>query len=351
MENAAPSKRRVVGIDVARGALMAWIVVAVHGVFWLELAPRQLASLMLFEMPVVFAITGAAYFLSQRGAPPLSFAAYPRYLLRRGMRILVPYAAYALACAAIVIVFHRQLAVDAGEALSIFRSWLNPIEAGIGHSAWMLRWHLWFIAPFLIVTAALPLITRATMLRGAPLWALGAGAAGLVFLVEQLDFPYSDLFQSAVFYGLWAVFGFVLAAAPSRFHMRDYGLVLALAVTALAALVTLAPAQVTLDMQANKFPPNTVFFVFSCAWMALIMMLVLAFGSRAAVAGEHQKWLQPFVSAGYSIYLWQGLGYSMAVLIGQALHWSALAIWPLAVALSAALGLIASPLERIKLGR
>jgi hypothetical protein len=83
--------------------------------------------------------------------------------------------------------------------------------------------------------------------------------------------------------------------------------------------------------------------------MALILAALrgLKPGVVETLAGA--RWLQPFMRAGYSIYLWQGLGYTAALLIGRALDWSVWAVWPLAAALSVALGLLAAPLERLRL--
>ena len=60
-------------------------------------------------------------------------------------------------------------------------------------------------------------------------------------------------------------------------------------------------------------------------------------------------WLAPFIRSGYSIYLWQGLGYTVASLIGRPNHWNVFAIWIAAIALTVALGMLASPLERLRL--
>ena len=59
--------------------------------------------------------------------------------------------------------------------------------------------------------------------------------------------------------------------------------------------------------------------------------------------------LQPFIKSGYSIYLWQGVGYSLAAYAGGELDANIYVIWIVAIALTIALGLLFSPLERIRL--
>lgn len=350
-----PAKKRAVNLDVARGALMAWIVVVIHGMFWLRLVPQPIASFALFEMPLIFMIAGGAYFLSRGeakgGGGGRSPGAYVDYLLRRCTRILLPYLAYALVCVVIVLVARRD-APSLQDAALVMAAWLNPINGGAGHTMLMLNWHLWFVAPFLIIAALMPLLTPQRITIGAPLWILAAGAAVLVFVIDRFDTSQIGAVQIIVFYAIWTAFGFALAAAPARFSVRDYAFVLALSLGALAALLALFPEQVSLNMQTNKFPPNGVFFLFCCAWVSLILILVKQMKlSAAATVLADQPLLQPFMRAGYSIYLWQGLGYSAAALIGRHFAWQPIVIWPLAVALSVALGSLAAPLERINMNR
>ena len=61
--DSGPVKERAVNLDVARAVLMAWIVIVIHGMFWLRLVPQPIASFALFEMPLIFMIAGGAYFL------------------------------------------------------------------------------------------------------------------------------------------------------------------------------------------------------------------------------------------------------------------------------------------------
>jgi peptidoglycan/LPS O-acetylase OafA/YrhL len=344
---ASAVSQRVVALDVARGALMAWIVIVIHGMFWLGLVERPLASLALFEMPLVFMIAGAAHYHSERRSSP---SGYVRYLTRRSSRILIPYFAYALACAAIMLA-QPPGEFDMAAFVSILTAWLNPVTAGAGHSALMLNWHLWFVPAFLAVAALLPAAGRTAAVARAPLWALAGGAALLVAVADRLDSTSIGAIQMTVFYAVWAVFGVALAAAPARYGTRDYAIVFALALAALALMTLLFPGRISLDMQAHKFPPDAAFFLFSAAWVSLILILSRHVPARFVQAAARSPLLMPFMRAGYSIYLWQGLGYSAALWLGERLEWAPIAIWPLAVALSVTLGWLASPLERIRVGR
>lgn len=335
------------GLDAARGALMAYIVIIIHGTFWLSVIPPGPGSWLLFEMPPVFIITGAAFYLGEmakgRRTP------YPRFLWRRAVRILLPYFAYALACAAIVLVARYQQ--DGASLQTIWGAvwaWINPITRGGGHTMYMLSWHLWFVPPFLLVTALMPFIAPRSVPPWLRPWMLTLVGFAIVLGAHEITFPQNEIVQNAIFYGLWAIFGVLIASAPGRYKSWEYALVLVLALAGIAVAAIAMPGRVSLDMQHNKFPPNAVFFLFCCVWMMFWLIVVRALGSVRIDRLAHLPALRPFMSAGYSIYLWQGLGYSAAAALGRPQHWSPYAIWPLAIAITIVLGLIAAPLERIR---
>lgn len=332
---------------------MAWIVIVIHGVFWLGVLPRGPGSWLLFEMPPIFLITGAAYFLGEGSKPErLKSANYLDFLMRRGVRIYVPYLVYVLIAALLVTVIKWDGSLSLEEAGARLWTWLNPVTRGAGHTWKMLSWHLWFVAPFLIVTALMPLITTKRAPAFVKPWMLAALAGLVVLALGQVTFaaPLDDqLIKNTVFYAFWASFGFMLAAMPKRWSLADYALVLVLATAGMAGAAMLQPASVTLDMQHNKFPPNAVFFLFSCAWMAALLI-----GARLTRETQRERLarsplVKPFMSAGYSIYLWQGVGYSLAAYAGAELGANVYVIWIAAIALTIVLGLMFAPLERIRL--
>ncbi len=332
---------------------MAWIIVVIHGIFWLGIAPRGLGSWLLFEMPPIFLITGAAYFLGEGSkSGRLLPANYFDFLSRRLVRIYVPYLAYVLVAALIVTFVKWDGALTLNDIGARLWSWLNPVTRGAGHTWKMLSWHLWFVAPLLLVTALMPLITTVRVPGFVKPWMLAAIAGLVVMGLGQVTLaaPLDDqLIKNAVFYAFWASFGFILAAMPKRWSLGDYAVVLLLALAGMFGAAMLQPANVTLDMQHNKFPPNAVFFLFSCAWVALLLIGARLTRETQFEALARSPLLKPFISAGYSIYLWQGIGYSVAAYAGGELGVSRYVVWIVAIVLTLALGLLFAPLERIRL--
>jgi peptidoglycan/LPS O-acetylase OafA/YrhL len=342
-----------VGLDVARGLLMAWIVIVIHGIFWLGIAPRDIGALLLFEMPPIFMITGAAYFLAEGARKErLTVGAYLDFLLRRGVRIYLPYLVYVLAAALVVTFIGWDGAFSWQEAWARLSSWINPAARGAGQTWNMLSWHLWFIAPLMLVTALLPFLTALRPPQFVKPWMLVCGGVPLMLALDtvHLAAPFDDqIVKHTIFYALWALFGFMLAAAPRRWSVGDYAIALALALAAMAGALALLPGQVSLDMQANKFPPNTMFFLFSSVWMMALLIAARGISEARLQALARSSLLKPFTTAGYSIYLWQGIGYSLAAYAGSELGAGKYVIWIAAVVLTIALGLLFAPLERVRL--
>jgi peptidoglycan/LPS O-acetylase OafA/YrhL len=332
--------KRVVGLDVARGLLMAYVVIIIHGSFWLGIIPAPANSILLFEMPLIFMVSGAAF---AHAPQPLSLRSYGFYLLSRFVRILAPYWAYTFVCALIVI-YARHL-----PAQETFAAWLDPFRRAEGHAYMMLSWHLWFVTPFLVVTALMPLLGRLPVWRMAPLWVWAASGTLIVLAVDAFWLRATELDRESVSYLMWALFGIGLGAGAARFVVRDYAIVLVGALGVLALALTLNPAHTTVVMQANKFPPNALFFLFSCAWVSVFMIASRFIDAKSIEGLARAPWLTPFIKSGYSIYLWQGLGYTAVSLVGRPNHWNVFAIWIAAIALTVALGMLASPLERLRL--
>jgi hypothetical protein len=152
-------------------------------------------------------------------------------------------------------------------------------------------------------------------------------------------------------YATWAVLGYVVGSG--RFGpMLSRPQLLALGAAAVMLLLgAWSLSWATLDMQTNKFPPNTAFFLFGIAWFSLLWSATSCVTDSAVARLSAMRWFRPFVNKGYSIYMWQGLAYSLAVNMGQQFHLPVLLVWLAAMVLAMALGIAASPAERLGQGR
>lgn len=342
-------------IDVVRGLLMLYIVFIIHGLFWAGLLPKIARSPFLFEMPLIFMISGYALNLAEANKKgkeqPSGFKQYLKFMLARLSRILLPYFAYAVTCIIIYFIYNKFDSQSTWQLAQIVAAWLNPFVYGSNYSFDYLNGHLWFIPPFLLVTAVLPLAIKLKSPVHVPLWIFMAGATTAVYLLSLCDFPERFLLKSVFFYLLWAVFGYQIATLGIRAYKTEYLKIAIISIASLLIIFSLDSDARILNMQNNKFPPNAIFFIFSCLWASIFLTLAIVFQNKAQDFSNlaTQWWLKPFISAGYSIYLWQGLGYSIAIRFGNHFGLPIGLTWLTGLLVTVALGMLASPIERIRI--
>lgn len=330
-------------IDLSRGLLMIYIIILIHGSFWLNLIPRQFSSILLFEMPLIFLISGYTFGLTNTKSSYLSLASYWIYFKARLSRILLPYTIYSLVCICIVNYFSKST-VD----ITMILSWINPFLYGDGYTFSTLNWHLWFIAPFLVVALLMPLLKILSFKRTPPFY---------LFIILCLLFIISNFhlrsFSTYFFYYLWAFLGYELSL-NLRFSNKQ---LLTICISSAILLFILHIIfNINLDMQSNKFPPNIIFLVFSFIWTSLIIYISSKIPSDIVNRAVKNKFIKIFITYGYSIYLWQGLGYAIAIylqnkyLINIPVYDVIIRISTLLIAIfiTILLGLLASPIERIR---
>ena len=229
--------------------------------------------------------------------------------------------------------------------------WMNPANYGEGFSVGYLNSHLWFVPVFLIVTAAMPFVTRFRPFKNPNLLFLVGGVAIAEVAISYAHFPGHNIIKQVVFYLVFSLLGYYLARDNTYFSHASVGHVAIVAGLLLMVIAIVKGDFRVLNMQVNKFPPNAIFFLFSCLWVSLFLFFsikVSCFQETFKKLGDG-IWLRPFIAAGYSIYLWQGVGYTASVQVGKMMHLPILAVWMLALGISVGLGLLAAPAERVKL--
>lgn len=337
--------KRNLRIDVARGMLILYIITIIHGIYWIKYFNGPWKSIVLLEMPCIFFISGFSYALMlSNGLPMESFADYRKFLIKRAGRILIPYWFYAAVCLCIIFVWGDPRFFESiPAAIKTIYAWLNPLVFGSNYSLGKLNAHLWFIGPFLCVSLVLPLLAKVAVWRRLPVWAWLFVSFTIIALVGRFSPSYT--LTTVTTYTIWAILGFAAAGAKKDpRHSRIEPLTWFLATIAILAMVGYFDI-FSLDMQKHKFPPDALFFVFSVGWVALLL-LVCSFVSEESVQRlSSQKWLLPFINKGYSIYMWQGVAYTIAIVLGTKFSIPVLLMWLLAVLLTIGFGLAAAPLE------
>lgn len=341
-------------VDVLRVMLILYIICVTHGVFWLEFPFQLLASGFLFEMPAIFMISGYSYYLwecnsKQHSAGQMSLGDYFTFLVARVSRILIPYFLYAGTCALIVVAQGAEYKnIEVGK---LIQAWLNPFVYGRGFTVSALNWHLWFIPIVLLITAIFPLTRRIALGTNFSVWCIALACLGFQIILQGFNFPAEGLVKQTLFYLMFTLAGYRLAKFGS--DIPEVYLIAAALGSAVQMVLAFAYTQNldVLNMQMNKFPPNYLFFIFSVFWMSIFLLM----GKRChALTRKVEQlgtslYMRPFLSAGYSIYLWQGLAYTISIRLGSQIEAPILTVLAFSVGLSLALGLAFSFAERIRL--
>lgn len=254
-------------LDLIRGAAVLHVML-VHILYWLDIfgtGPAASArSLLLFEMPVFFFVTGAVNSLGDHGP-------WGRFCLRRVKGLMIPYYGYAALCvalAAAVAVFRRSFSF--AELGRTALNWLLPLDRQIMPLPFF-TWAVWFVPVFLIVILLFLPVRRAAERFGG---AVTVAALTAVFLAAEFIPGTPDILRKAAFYLIFAALG----TQWQTLRLRDRKTVKAAAgLTALSAaglFVCRYLAGGSFDMQANKFPPNHMFLLFSFMMLGLLYLAI-----------------------------------------------------------------------------
>lgn len=301
-------ERRDEYLDLLRGVAIVWVVV-VH-VFYLKLfvpigsTGEVVKGLILFEMPLMFFVSGASLFYSHVRMPAIG-----PFLWRRMSRLLPPYLLLAVVCVALYYRFEQA----AGHATSFeqVKSWLLlrpwpvvPVYVGA---------YLWFVRVVLGVTLAHLVLVRLFQSRRSRALTLGVLVVAIVAFTpfgepaaEFYAVSIPDLPRYVVFYGTFLYLGYYYASGRLQWSSRRLAL---LAAGSLVVLAGLALAGVVAeDAQDNKFPPNVGYALFGLTWLALWLALRPAVLGLARLLPPLGAALRSFGTHSYTVFLWHGFG-------------------------------------------
>lgn len=264
-----------------RSLTMIYIVCVIHVVYWRYQLSEPIKSILLFEMPVIFFISGASLSLTHTRK---SFVAM---LKGRFKRVIWPFIVYiALSCLVVLglsLVRERSLAPLTMEGLMYDRT--LSLFRDIPY-----LFHLWFILPYVVVYCLFWFeqrlgdhINRHVLLIGA-----------VVFWIVCSLIPLELLNQVAA-YNIFFVAGYCYYKKCSNRLLITLLLICCGFLTILLLWkYEFAP------MQTHKFPAPDAVFV----WFGGVMLCVLAIIFKNITIPANRV-LRHWNVEGYNIYLWQ----------------------------------------------
>lgn len=295
--------KRDIQLDMYRGLSMLYVVCFIHVLYWLKIGEQPFMSLVLFEMPVIFFISGAS----------LSFNKKPRPIIKtlksRFYRLLLPYYIYAAVMVAVV----AFLSV-------IWYFWYSEIEKVFGTkvaSKYMFDiteytwsdivaiiktsnipqspcvWHLWFIMPYLLLSCTFDIQKRCLQKvnRGGYLCL----CIVLFIVAEMLSF--SGLLRTILFYNIFMVIGFSYYKNCKEKMIIRTGVISVIFVIFLVYVFNIDFC----PMQSHKFPPDTIFLFYN-----IFVICVLSIIMKRITIPEW-KIFRIWNERGYTLYLYQSI--------------------------------------------
>lgn len=294
-------------LDNLRALAMMHIVCVVHVMCWLQCGSETAKSILLFEMPAIFFIAGAAQSLSGKEKTL-------RHIVKsRAKRLLVPFYVF-LAVLYVWMALMTLLCPHAlGYSFDITSFTVGDVVRMLltcGTVKVPLYGHTWFISTYLIVAVSLPFQLR--VMRHTGRFPYLAAWTALVVTVSYVTLPYGNMdFRNLVIYNLFYVIGYAC--------YRKTGDKLLYAVTAVTAGLTawgFASGQMV-PMQQHKFPADWQFMVFGLAWICVFAVVLRRVGVVRRWLGREWRLLRVWNVDGYYIYLYQPLSFCLV----QALAW------------------------------
>ena len=290
-------------LDIYRALIMVYILCVIHTMYWLADGREPYLSLMLFEMPLVFFISGASFSLSR------SRRGMWGTLINRFKRVAAPY--YLYACVLLLVAAVCTIAFKVAGAPTVIPMDLTKYGWKDVASILLARdipqfpfiWHLWFIPPYLILSCTFPLQIR--LMDRVGKWPYAVACLLLFLLVQSVSCH--SLINQVLCYNVFMVGGYLF--------YKKVKVPITMMVAALALAVLLVGVLVFgidfCPMQAHKFPPDWFFLAYSIFALCIVALVLGRVKLRS-----HRIW-DIWNVRGYNIYLYQSVVFALVELLRQ----------------------------------
>lgn len=277
-------------LDTYRALVMIHIVCIIHVLYWLGVGSEPINSLLLFEMPVIFFISGAAQYIKPKVKENLR-----GHFWNRINRVLFPYYIYAITMLflafLIAIPFYVQGQPD--RIISNYH-WFHVKEIILCNNIPYFHyiWHLWFIPPYLLLSCTFTY--QMLLIERINRWLYLAASIILFLVVIILT---DDMTIRSVFcYNIFMVGGYTLYK-----RVNQQTIVLLLTVSLVLMVISGLLGFNFIPLQKHKFPPDSLFVLYGVISMCLLSLIF----SRVTI--PNWKIFQIWNQRGYTIYLYQSL--------------------------------------------
>lgn len=252
-------------IDSLRAFAMMWVIF-VHCVYWLNVFSSSWGrSLILFEMPLIFFVTGAANYKSKDK--------FFKFLGKRIIRIYLPYLVYAILCLGIILIFNKS-----EFTINTILTWIIPLDNQVSAFTFS-TYALWFITAYLIIVPFFFPLFKICFDKAKKLIFKLLPLIVIIFCFVIAQFLptttfYVKLIKTVLFYMIFTYMGMFFWSWHDYLSKGKTRILFAiLFVIVVGVAIILYFLGMDVDMQNNKFPPNIMFMLYSFAMMILIYYL------------------------------------------------------------------------------
>lgn len=290
-KNKVNKKQRDNQLDAYRGLIMIHMVCVIHVLYCIGPKIEPLSSVLLFEMPAVFFISGAAQSRRESPFPPIL-----TYIAGRAKRVLVPFFLFIP-----LLLFGFAAVSFAGLSVGNYVFDASSLTAGDvvkllltgGNAKIPTYQYTWFISCYFALLCSFPIQRR--LLRHIPrtlYLSLNLVAIAAMSFID-LGFHQGYLVKNLVIYNFFFLAGYFYYR---RFSLRH--LVAVAAVTVPIAVFTFISGT-AVPMQQHKFPPDICFLAFGMAWLSVLSLLLW----KAKL--PECRMINVWNERGYNIFLYQ----------------------------------------------
>ena len=242
-------------------------VILVHIFYHLGIFTGIGTSILLFEMPLFFFITGASNFNNYKKP-------YWKFITRRLLRIYIPYLLFALVNIIVLCV------VNGFEPMDLL--WLSPISfefAPIAPGLETCHSIIWWFNIYILILFVIPFLKKfydkfiKIGIRIIPL---------TIFFVIVLVLTFFNFNHNKVVYWFVMIIGYLFFTYIGAFYqcyfkelnMRRTLIICLVGFISLFILVILNSTYSAWDMQSHKFPTDFIFILFGIVWLWFFIMFL-----------------------------------------------------------------------------
>lgn len=276
-------------LDVSRGLIMMYIVCCIHVVYWLCSFREPLASLMLFEMPVVFFISGASQSIARSKR-------LRDMIVNRIRRVVLPLYIFLVVMTVFYTIVQQFYPAITG---SLTTYDILKILATGGNDKIPYYGYTWFISTYLVVTCLLPI--EKIISRWIPLLLQLIVNVLLFAAIQPLHLPMEIV---GIFcYNIFFLLGYL--------YYKKLKIKAILMASCLPTVFTIYGfiSGAVIPMQNHKFPADLWFLCFGLTVICLLSVLYTLLEKHVKIVKilGSIKIIKIWNKRGYTIYIYQSI--------------------------------------------